>query len=204
MRSGLRNPALLSVSLASLLACNADRVATPSEDASFSRGAVPATPGPATYEYHAGDAFLAAINPALAPAKARASNGDVIELSGSGTLSVFPKSVTGGGTFTHKDANDNVLGSGTWTATELLSFQHYGASPVPGFPATFRSGNALIRAHLTAGGGAVQLDGTLRITCLLPQTDVPGGFQEGVRLAVEGVLNFNREAGGGTVFVATP
>jgi hypothetical protein len=133
-----------------------------------------------------------------------ASNGDVVELSGTGTLSVFPKAVTGGGTFTHKDASGNVVGSGTWTATELLSFQNYGASPVTGFPPTFRSGNALIRVHITAGGGTVQLDGTLRITCTLPQTGVPGGFEEGVRLAVDEVINFNHEAGGATLFIATP
>jgi len=33
---------------------------------------------------------------------------------------------------------------------------------------------------------------------------VPGGFEEGVRLAVDDVINFNREVGGATVFVATP
>ena len=52
--------------------------------------------------------------------------------------------------------------------------------------------------------GAVQLDGTLRIFCHLPETDVPGGFEEGVRLAVDGVINFNREAGGNTLFVVIP
>ena len=204
MRPHLLNLTFVTATAAGLLACSADRPAAPTGDPSFARGAVPATPGPATYAYHAGDAFLASLNPAFAPSKAMAANGDVIELSGTGTLSVFPNAVTGGGTFTHKDAHGNVRASGTWTATELLSFQNYGASPVPGFPATFRAGNALIRVHLTAGGGAVQLDGTLRIECHLPQTDVPGGFEEGVRLAVDGVINFNREAGGNTLFIATP
>ncbi len=117
---------------------------------------------------------------------------------------MFPNAVTGGGTFTHKDANGNVRGSGTWSATELLSFQNYGASPAPGFPPNFRAGNALMRVHLVAGGGTVQLDGRLRITCHLPQTDVPGGFEEGVRLAIDEVINFNREAGGATVFIVRP
>lgn len=195
---------LVAVALTGLLGCSADQATAPSPGVSFARGGVPPTPRSATYDWHAGDAFLAAVNPAFAPDKAMASNGDVIELSGTGTLSVFPNAVTGGGTFTHKDANGNVRGSGTWGATQLLNFQNYGASPVPGFPPDFRAGNALMRVHLIAGGGAVQLDGTLRITCHLPQTDVPGGFEEGVRLAIDDVINFNREAGGATVFIVKP
>jgi hypothetical protein len=187
-----------------VVACSSDRATTPVDDITFARGGVPPSPGPATYDWHAGDAFLAGLNPAFAPAKAMAPNGDIIELSGTGTLSVFPKAVTGGGTFTHKDADGNVIGSGDWTATALVSFQDYGASPVAGFPADFRAGNALIRVHLTAAGGAVQLDGTLRITCHLPETDVPGGFVEGVRLEVDRALNFNQEAGGATLFIALP
>lgn len=196
------NPTVFVVAVAGLLACGVEPTATPTDGASFARGGVPPAPGAATFEYHAGDAFLGSINPAFAPDKATAPNGDVLELSGSGSLSVYPNAVTGGGTFTHKDANGNVRGSGTWAATQLLSFQNDGGSPLT--PATFRSGVALIRVHLTAGGGAVELDGTLRISCHLPQTDVPGGFVEGIRLAVDGAVNFNHEAGGATVFIVTP
>ena len=59
---------------------------------------MPPNPSPATYEYHAGDAFLASLNPAFSPDVAMASNGDRIQINGTGTLSVFPKGVTGGGT----------------------------------------------------------------------------------------------------------
>ncbi len=167
MRPRLLNPAFLSASLASLLACSAERTAAPSEHPSFARGGVPAEPGPATFAYHAGDAFLASLNPAFAPAKAMAANGEVIELSATGTLSVFPKAVTGGGTFTHKDANGNVIGSGTWTATELLSFQNYGASPVPGFP--LHSARATRSSGYTSRRGAARCSWMARsesfVTC---------------------------------------
>ncbi|MBI3973174.1 MAG: hypothetical protein HY332_18010 [Chloroflexi bacterium] len=152
-----------------------------------------------SFDYHVGDAFLAALNPAFSPAKAMAPNGDIIEVVGTGTLSLHKKSVTGGGTFTHKTAAGTVVGSGTWTATQLLGFKSYGSSPV--LPPALTAGLALIRVHLVASGGAPSFDGTLRITCVLPEVRVPGGAEEGIRLSVSGALNFNQEAGGATVFV---
>ena len=95
-----------------------------------------------------------------------------------------------------------MLATGTWTATELLTFQSYG--PSPAVPPTFRSGLALIRVHLSPSAGGAGLDATLRISCRLPATDVPGGFVEGIRLAVDDVVNFNQEAGGATVFIVVP
>src|SRR5712692_5190409 len=76
--------------------------------------------GSASYVYHVGDAFLAAFNPAFSPDVARADNGDTIALKGTGTLSIHPGSVTGGGTFVHRHANGTVVAQGTWTATNLL------------------------------------------------------------------------------------
>ena len=188
--------------LSGVLSCRPDRIATPTGGPEFSRGGVPPSPGPATYEYHAGDAFLASLNPAFSPDVAMASNGDRIVLTGTGTLSVFPKSVTGGGTFTHKNVAGTVLATGTWTAIELLTFQSYGASAA--LPPTFRAGLAMIRVHLSPSAGGAGLDATLRISCRLPATDVPGGFEEGIRLAVDNAVNFNREVSGNTVFVFVP
>ncbi len=185
-----------------VLSCSPDAASGPMAGPEFARGGVPPSPGPATYAYHAGDAFLASLNPAFAPDVAVAANGDRVELAGTGTLSVFPKSVTGGGTFTHKDAAGGVIATGTWTATKLLSFESYGASAA--VPPTWRAGLALIRVHLSPSAGGPGLDATLRITCHLPETDVPGGFHEGVRLAVDGALNFNREMSGATLFVLMP
>src|SRR6266545_8141667 len=111
--------------LSGVLSCSPDNIATPTGRPEFSRGGVPPSPGPATYEYHAGDAFLASVNPAFSPDVAMASNGDKVELKGTGTLSVFPKAVTGGGPFTHTDAAGAVIATGTWAATPLLAFQPY-------------------------------------------------------------------------------
>src|SRR5437879_325063 len=46
---------------------------------------------------------------------ARAANGDTVEISGDGTFSLQPKSVSGeGGTFTHRDPAGNIRAVGTW------------------------------------------------------------------------------------------
>src|SRR5437667_8457753 len=49
-----------------------------------------------------------------------------------GTFGVHPKSITASGEFQHFDASGNLLASGTWTATELLSFHAYGCGEVFG------------------------------------------------------------------------
>ena len=123
-----------------------------------------------------------------------------MEISGLGTLGVNPKSVDGGGVFVHRGSGGNVLGSGTWTATKLISFVDFG--PTPAFTPDVRSGIANISVRLVgvaAGGGAVEFDAVLRIQCNLP--DVIPSLDEGVRLNVKGGSNFNSEAGGATVFI---
>lgn len=200
MRPQSLRTAMVAAALGGLAACASDSsITAPSEQATLE--AQRATTSAGAWDYHAGDAFLAALNPAFAPAIATASNGDRLELSGTGTLATHPKAVTGGGTFTHKNAAGAVLGSGTWTATKLLSFRSYGPSPVPGFPPDFEAGIALIKVHISPAAGGPGFDGVLRITCTLPDTFVPRGSHEGVRLAVEDVINFNKEAGGATLFV---
>src|SRR5439155_625025 len=63
---------------------------------------------------------------------ARAANGDTFTISGEGTFSLKPKSISGAGgaiaeaigeiprTFTHHDAQGNVRAEGTWEPTALL------------------------------------------------------------------------------------
>lgn len=202
MRNHLILLAVAAVGAGALLSCSPETATTALGTPEFARTGVPSSPGPATFAYHAGDAFLAALNPAFAPDVALASNGDRIELAGTGTLSVFPKTVTGGGTFKHKNAAGTVLATGTWSATELLAFQNYGGSAA--VPPSFRAGLALIRVHVSPSAGGPGFDGTLRIACHLPGTEIPGGFEEGVRLAVDNVVNFNREVSGNTLFTAVP
>lgn len=148
----------------------------------------------ASYQYKIGAPFFGP--PDFPPVVvAEASNGDIIEVAGEGTLSVHPKSVTGNGTFTHKDAGGNVVGSGSWTATQLLSFIEYGPSTDPGFPPSFRAGYAHIRLQLSAGG--TSFGGILKVFCLLPGVKAPPSSPEGIYLNIQGGLNFNKVAGGG-------
>ncbi len=134
------------------------------------------------------------------PNVATASNGDTIEIAGEGTLSVHPKSVTGNGTFTHTFAGGGSV-SGTWTATQLLSFKSYG--PVAGFPPNFEAGRATISVQLFVGGNPVG-SGILTVGCLLGGPKEPGGLFEGVKLSVQGGPNFNKVVPTSTLFILQP
>jgi len=162
-------------------------------------------PSSATYEY-------------FSFSSAMASNGESMvifgdnsfELIGSneGTLSEFPKSVQGTGAFWHFATDGStLLGFGTWTATQLLNFKDYGLSPVlveygdPFFDG-WRAGNANIRLHLVADGGA-EFDAILRIRCNLPgNNSTPSSWAEGIRISIQDGLNFNRTLPDGfTLFI---
>src|SRR5213594_2345107 len=90
------------------------------------------TPHPilGTFTYLIATDFLCGLDPSACPAISRSAGlGDTIELTGSGTFSLRPKAVSGGGTFVHKNAA-GVFAMGKWDAVALLSFQSYGsASP---------------------------------------------------------------------------
>ena len=145
----------------------------------------------ATFNYLVGSASR--------PDVARAPSGDTISMSGSGTLSIHPDSVTGSGSFTHKDASGTVKATGMWTALQLLSFVSYGSSP--GLPPTFEGGKALVLIHLSPSAGGSGFDAVLRITCLVGSP--PPSADEGIRLNVQDVINFNREVSGFTLFIRT-
>jgi hypothetical protein len=156
----------------------------------------------ATYAWHTGDAFLAAVNPAFSPDVAQAPDGDRVVIRGTGTLGIHPKSVSGGGTFTHLSPTGAVRGTGTFTAVELLSFVSYGTSPST--PPSFNSGKALIRVLVFPGGAGSGIDAILRIECMLPGAeDVPNALVEGINLNVAGVANFQQQVSGATVFIKT-
>jgi hypothetical protein len=63
-----------------------------------------------------------------------APNGDQIAISGETDFTVNPKSVEGGGSFTHMNSGGTVLATGTWEATALLDYQSYGCGMVFGDP----------------------------------------------------------------------
>ena len=134
------------------------------------------------------------------PNVATASNGDTIVIEGEGTLSVHPKSVTGSGSFIHNFAAGGPSVTGTWEATQLLSFKSYGPA---GFPSEFEAGKAIIRVQLFVGGNSVG-SGILQVGCLLGGPKEPGGLFEGVKLSVQGGPNFNKAAVTSTLFILQP
>ncbi len=144
--------------------------------------------GSATFQYMAGGGAICGFFPGACPDIAMADNGDTIEISGTGMLTIHPNSVGGAGTFKHKDSNGNLLESGTWTAQELISFVPYVV-----LSNNFAGGEALIRVHLSNGSDAI-----LTVTCAI---GAPPGHTEGSTLNIQDVINFSKHAGGITLFV---
>ena len=144
--------------------------------------------GSATFQYLAGGGAICGFFPGACPDIASADNGDTIEISGMGMLTIHPNSVGGAGTFKHKDPNGNLLESGTWTAQELISFVPYAL-----LSNNISGGEALIRVQLSTGPQAI-----LTVTCAIGN---PRGKTEGSTLNIQDVINFNKHAGGITLFV---
>jgi hypothetical protein len=154
------------------------------------------------------------------PAVTISADGSSIELSGAGTFNTKSKSVTAAGSFTHKSSGGDVLETGVWVASELVSFDFYGIAP----GALRREGRALgppqfgpkrmgmFAGPMAAGGRAVlrirllpvsglARNATLEVNCALGK--VPDEHQvEGVRLAIEGGgAEFDEEISGRTLFL---
>lgn len=154
--------------------------------------AAQADSGPQSFGYLAGVGEpLCGLAPDACPDVARADNGDTVAITGSGKLSIHDKTVTGTGTFVHRAPNGAVRAAGSWTATELLSFNSYGTQP--DLPPNLFGGLARIRVHLSVG-----FDAVLEIDCEIGKA--PDGHSEGVRLVVDNGLNFNQKVSGFTVF----
>lgn len=158
--------------------------------------------GATTQDFLIGSGFLCDLDSSACPAIAMAANGDTVEVVGGGTLSIHPKSVTGGGTFVHKDPSGAVLATGTWTAIKLESFHSYGDGSAQGLPDFLFGGQANIRVWITPDGApeGFGFRGTLTVDCTLGDK-IPAGAEEGIRLNVSGLINFNKEISGFTVFV---
>ncbi len=167
--------------------------------------------GDLSYEYFFGEAGFDIYGDAIPnDTKATASNGDVIEIQGKGTLGIrrvdeglVERSVTGGGEFT-QNLSDGSTVSGSWEAKQLLIFDHYGPTPSrqPCCLEEWETGRALILVHLTVDGEQGRgSDAVLEIGCRLPGNNgSPGtipevtGTIEGVRLKVEGGPDFSHAA----------
>jgi hypothetical protein len=162
-------------------------------------GSAQAATEKATFDYHIGDGFAGALN--NTGNTAVAENGDTVTVRGSGTFDVVAKTATGGGTFVHKRANGSVFAMGTWRATGLLAFQSYGDGTPQGLPAFLFGGRAALAVTITPEGTTLALPGILTQDCLLGNPR--GGAEEGVRLVVKGIINFNKSVheSGENVFV---
>jgi hypothetical protein len=149
-----------------------------------------------------------------APNRGVAPNGDIVHVTcntgggACGTFSVNPKAVVAMGEFLHTDSAGNVLGGGTWTATQLISFQSYGCGvvtfPDPDviLPPNFCGGKVRFRVVLNTPVG--QLDGILTVFCIVGPK-APGSHDEpigeGVTLDIPGFINFNHTTGGMNIYI---
>jgi hypothetical protein len=146
------------------------------------------------------------------PNVSEASNGDRVAVTGSGVFSVHPKSVTASGGFTHTNSQGGVVASGSWTATDLLSFEFYGCGvltfpdPDQTLPPNFCGGALKLAITLRPTGTSLMLPAILTIFCIVgPQTpathDDPTG--EGITLVVPGHVNFNKIVSGMNIYIKT-
>jgi hypothetical protein len=146
------------------------------------------------------------------PNVAKASNGDTLAITGTGTFSIHPKSVTASGTFTHNVAGGGTF-TGAWTATDLLSFEFYGCGVVPSIGATLPPnlcGGALkMRVAFMPAGTTLTIPGIITVFCVIgPQAPPPHDNptqpgEEGMTAVVPGVANFNKIVSGMNVYVKT-
>ena len=155
------------------------------------------------------------------PATAKANQGDSYELSGAGAFDVQSKSARATGTFTHKSPNGNVLATGVWLASELVSFDSYGAAPnalrrpSTGFgPRPMGTGRMLsILGSMPTGGLAVfrirllpvqgpPANAVLEVNCALGEVPKERSVQ-GIRLTLaRSNSEYSEELGGRVMFLS--
>ncbi len=152
----------------------------------------------ASFQFLAGTGPLCNLAPNACPDITMADNGDTVAVTGQGTLSIFPNSVSGGGTFVHMAPDGTARAKGTWIAIRLMSFRSFGNSP--GLPSSFVGGQALILVQLFAGGKPVH---TAVLTVICEVGTPPAGLHEGIKLVVQDTpFNFNKQVSGLTVFIS--
>jgi hypothetical protein len=150
---------------------------------------------------------------AEAPNVGVAANGETIEITCQagehvcGTFSVHPKSIEASGEFAHFLADGALFASGTWTATELISYQSYGCGEVVGEPIPSDLCGGVVRFAAAFSTPIGELDGIITVFCIVgpkaPSShDDPSG--EGVTVVVPGIINFNHTGGGENVYVQIP
>ena len=148
---------------------------------------------------------------------ARAPSGQTMEISGAGTFSLQPKSVSGTAdvieaafgtvprTFTQRTANGAVVAQGTWEVTGILSYTSFGpATPEQiaffgGLPPGSEGGKVMLNVALFVGGVRVH-DGILTIVCELGQAPT-NSVESTLLLLQDGSGNFNQPVSGDNIFI---
>ncbi|MBI2498770.1 hypothetical protein HYV88_00850 [Candidatus Woesearchaeota archaeon] len=149
------------------------------------------------YDFMIGTGFLRDFGNVISTAK----NGDTIELVGEGSFNTKPKNITGSGTVIHKNSNGEIIGTGKWIVTKLITFQSYGNGGSQGLPDNFEGGRALIKVIIDPDNVGQSFESTLMVTCLLGDK-IPPKASEGIRLAIRDIpINFNQEKSGATLFI---
>jgi hypothetical protein len=142
-----------------------------------------------------------------APNFGRAPNGDRVVVTGEGSFSLHPKSVQASGEFTHLDPAGNVLGGGTWTATELLSFNFYGCRFIPAEGVDLGDDNlcgGAVKMRVVLDTPTGQANGIMTVFCIVgpkAPTSHNDPSEEGVALNIVGGINFNHSDGGENIWV---
>jgi hypothetical protein len=141
------------------------------------------------------------------PNVAMASSGDTFAITGMGVFSTHPKTVTASGTFTHTVAGGGTF-TGTWTATDLLSFEFYGCGVVEGmpFPPNFCGGALKLRVYFTPAGTNLRIPGIITVFCIIGPQAPPSHddlSEEGMTAVVPGIGNFNKIVSGLNIYIQT-
>ncbi len=121
-----------------------------------------------------------------------------------GIFSVNPNSITASGEFEHFLPDGTLFASGTWTATQLISFHSYGCGVVFGDPIPPDLCGGAVKFAATFSTPIGDLPGVVTIFCVVGDkvpASIGGPFTEGVTVVVPGIINFNHPAGGGNIYV---
>jgi hypothetical protein len=141
-----------------------------------------------------------------------APSGDTIHISCAategvcGTFAVNPKSITASGEFQHFLPNGSLFATGTWTATQLISFHAYGCGVVFGDPIPSNLCGGVVKFAATFSTPLGELPGVITVFCVVGDkvpASIGGPFTEGVTVDVPGIINFNHPAGGENIYVQT-
>ncbi len=141
-----------------------------------------------------------------------APSGDTIHLSCEategicGTFAVNPKSIDASGEFEHFLPDGTLFASGTWTATQLLSFHAYGCGVVFGNPIPSDLCGGAVKFAATFKTPLGELPGTITVFCVVGDkvpASIGGPFNEGVTVDVPGIINFNHPVHGDNIYIQT-